>query len=110
MIGLNLNQEEQAALRDLKARLANEVGPVTLLLFGSKVKGEGTPESDLDVFIQVPEYTFEIESIIDDIIFEINLRHGVFISSVIFGENELAGGPLSESPLYKNVRSHGVRL
>jgi predicted nucleotidyltransferase len=107
---LRLKEEEQTALRELKGRLSNEIGSVTLFLFGSKARGEGVPDSDLDVLIQIPEYTAEIESKIDDIVFEINLRHGVFISSIIFGEKELEAGPLSESPLYRSVQRQGIRL
>jgi hypothetical protein len=36
--------------------------------------------------------------------------HGVFISSIIFGEKELEAGPLSESPLYRSVQRQGIRL
>jgi len=107
---LRLKEEERTALRELKGRLSDEIGPATLFLFGSKARGEGAPDSDLDLLIQVPEYTYETVSRIDDIVFEINVRHGVFISSIIFGQDELESGPLSESPLYKIVQRQGIRL
>ena len=107
---MRLKEEERTALRELKGRLSDEIGPATLFLFGSKARGEGAPDSDLDLLIQVPEYTYETVSRIDDIVFEINVRHGVFISSIIFGQDELESGPLSESPLYKIVQRQGIRL
>ena len=43
--------------------------------FGSKVRGEDTPESDIDVFIEIDNINSVIESEIDDIVYKINLEN-----------------------------------
>ena len=56
-----------------------------------------SPESDIDVMIEVENYTPEVEALIDELVFEINLNHDCLISAVIFGSKELHEGPLRES-------------
>jgi predicted nucleotidyltransferase len=107
---IGLTENEQLALRDLKETLSEHVALYALSLFGSRARGEETTDSDIDVMIEVEEYTPEVEAKIDDIIFLIDLKHDVFISATIFGKRELEDGPVSESPLYKSVERDGVRL
>ena len=61
------------------------------------MRGEESPESDIDVMIEVENYTPEVEALIDELVFEINLNHDCLISAVIFGSKELHEGPLRES-------------
>ena len=52
----------------------------------------------------------DIESRIDDIVFETNLGYDTFISTIIFSQEELEHGPMSESPIYKRIQAEGVRI
>ena len=45
-----------------------------------------------------------------DIRYQINLEHDVFISALVFGKDELEEGPMSESPIYKVIQMEGVPL
>ena len=107
---LRLKENEQRALRELKERLSRDVNLRALYLFGSKAKGDDSPDSDIDIMIEIEEYTPEIESTIDDIIFQVNLHYDVFISATIFDRKELEDGPMSQSPLYKSIERDGVGL
>ena len=103
-----MKPEEKAALSELKQRLFERFEVLELVLYGSKATGRDAPDSDIDVMIKLEEYTPEVESAIDDIIFEVNLAHGCLISAVLFGREELETGPMSESPLYKQIVAEGV--
>jgi predicted nucleotidyltransferase len=105
-----LSENEYAAVMSLKEELCKRYSVLKFRLFGSKVRGEGTPESDIDVMIEIATADPGIESGIDDLIFETNLKHDTFISAVIFSEKEITEGPLSESPLYKMIEKEGVPL
>ena len=76
----------------LKEALSKNIGLIDFCLFGSKVRGNAAPDSD-----------------IDDIVFKINLSFDCFISTIIFGRAELEG-PLSESPIYKTIEKEGIRI
>ena len=105
-----LNKNEKAAIRSLKNELSRRFDLVDLRLFGSKVRGEDTPESDMDVMIELAGTNPEIESQIYDIIFEINLKNDIFISAIIFSKNEIDEGPMAESPIYKVIQREGISV
>jgi len=105
-----LRENEKRAIKILKEELVKRFGLIELRLFGSKARGEGGAESDIDVMIKVAEINPEVEALIDDIIFKINLENDSLISAIIFGKRELEEGPLSESPIYKVIQKEGVPI
>jgi len=105
-----LNENEEKAVLRLKAVLKEKIKLIDFRLFGSRARGDASPDSDIDIMIEVEEYTPAIESLIDDIVFETNLAYDCFISTVIFSKKELEEGPLDESPLYKAIEKEGVRV
>ena len=110
MQNLTLNQNEEQAILELKRALMEKYNLIDFRVFGSKARGDADPDSDIDVMIELEECTPEIESDIDDVIFDINLSHDCFISTVMFSKKELEDGPLGESPLYKAISREGIRI
>ena len=104
-----LKSNEKKALRVLKEALS-PFDIIDLRLFGSKARGTDVEGSDIDVMMVIQERTPQIESTIDDLIFEINLEHDCLISAVYFSVPELDPGPMDQSPIYKRIVSEGVRL
>lgn len=107
---LELKENERIAVSRLKEALGKKLKLLDFRVFGSKARGDASPDSDIDVMIEVEDYNPAIESIIDDLVFEINLTFDCFISTVIFSKKELDEGPLSESPIYKAIEREGVRV
>lgn len=107
---LSLKQNERIALRQLKEELSERFQLVDLRLFGSKARGDDTPDSDIDVMIELEDFSPEIRLQIYDIIYEINLENDAFISATIFSRKEIEDGPISESPIYKTIQTHGVAV
>jgi predicted nucleotidyltransferase len=105
-----LSENERAALAKLKKTLEERFNLIDFRVFGSKARGEATPESDIDVMIEVEDYNPAVESGIDDLIFSINIAFDCFISAVIFGRKELEDGPLGESPLYRVIAKEGIAV
>ncbi|MCL5986429.1 MAG: nucleotidyltransferase domain-containing protein [Actinobacteria bacterium] len=107
---LKLKKNEDRALRVLKEELSRRFNVIDLRVFGSKVRGEDTPESDIDVMIELDEYNPDIKSQIYDIVFDINIENDTFISTTIFCKKEIEEGPLSESPIYKAIMREGALI
>lgn len=103
-----MTSEEKTALDELKRALQARYGVRSVMVYGSKARGDDSPDSDIDVMIVLDDYTPEIETAIDELVYDINLTHDCLISVVIFGRQELEEGPLSESPLYKRVLAEGI--
>ena len=105
-----LKEHEKAALIEFKKILQENYRLLDFRIFGSKARGEDSPDSDIDVMIKLPEITHSIENEINQIIFDINLKNDCFISVVLFGEKELKEGPMDQSPLYRTIEREGIPL
>ncbi len=101
---------EKKALNDLKTALQEQYKLLDLRIYGSKARGTDSQDSDLDIMIVLEDYSPMIESEIDDLIFEINLKYNCFITALFFGREELELGPLMESPIYKKIIQEGIIL
>jgi uncharacterized protein len=107
---MKLAENEEKALKQLRGELYARYPIIDIRLYGSKARGEGRQDSDLDVMVELPDYDRAIVEEIDDIIYQINLEYDVFISALVFGKDELEEGPMSESPIYKVIQMEGVPL
>ncbi len=101
---------ERKALEGLRRKLLKDHRLLDFRIYGSKAKGTDMEDSDLDVMIVLEELTPQIESKIDDLVFEVNLEYGCLITPLYFGRDELEVGPLSESPVYKKALQEGISL
>jgi predicted nucleotidyltransferase len=106
---MKLAENEERALKELRQELA-KYPIIDICLYGSKARGEGREDSDLDIMIEIPDYDRAMVAEIDGIIYRINLKHDVFISALVFGKDELEEGPMSEAPIYKVIQREGVPL
>jgi len=50
----SVTQLEQEAIDELVRRLVEAMGPERIYLFGSRGRGDGTPDSDYDLMVVVP--------------------------------------------------------
>ena len=107
---MRLKAGEEKALRALKEELSERYKPLELRLFGSKARGESSPDSDIDVFIVLRQVNWQIEREIYDLCFEISLEHDVLISPIIFSEEELKGPAMKASPFLAAVEREGIPL
>lgn len=107
---MSLKHAEKNALLALKKILSEKYDLLDFRVFGSKAREEDTPESDIDVMIELAEISPWIEAEIDSLIFTINLEYDCFISAVLFGKKELEEGPLDQSPLYRVIEREGISL
>lgn len=107
---LNLKENEERAVLRLKEVLKEKFNLLNFRIYGSKARGDASPDSDIDVMIELEDYIPEIEAAIDDFVFELNLAYDCFISTLIFSKKELEEGPLDESPIYKAIEKEGVKV
>ena len=101
---------EKKALNALRTKLLKNYGLLDFRIYGSKAKGTDVEDSDLDIMIVIEDYSPLVESEIDDLIFDINLKYDCFITALYFGRKELDMGPLKESPIYKKILREGICL
>jgi predicted nucleotidyltransferase len=74
---------------ELKALLAQRHSVRDIRLFGSKARGTGHVESDLDLFIVVPDLDWEGAKAIYTLCFELSLRYDLLIAPTLCSQVEL---------------------
>ncbi|HLA37354.1 MAG TPA: nucleotidyltransferase domain-containing protein [Candidatus Brocadiales bacterium] len=77
-----LKEKDRLAIQDFSQQVKNTLGKrvVAIKLFGSKLKGVDTLESDIDIAVIVKKGSPDVWKKVMDIVFNVNLEHDVYIS------------------------------
>ncbi|MDZ7261965.1 MAG: nucleotidyltransferase domain-containing protein [candidate division KSB1 bacterium] len=105
------NKETQALdllIRNLRRHLKDQL--VRIQLFGSKTKGNFSPDSDIDVLLIVRQRTEEVLERIAELHLKVDLKYDPHISLIIFSEHEYLQNEAFESPFIKNINREGILL
>jgi predicted nucleotidyltransferase len=108
---ISLTSREREALREA-ARVLRERFPVEqVILFGSKARGQGDAESDLDLLILTSrELPWKERDTLVDALFEIQLAYDVLLSPLVLGRHEWEEGLYSVVPLQAEVARDGIAV
>ncbi|MBI5235138.1 MAG: nucleotidyltransferase domain-containing protein [Deltaproteobacteria bacterium] len=83
---------------------------MTLEVFGSKVRGNFEPESDIDIFVLVRTFTPDIITAVAAISSDISIEMGVLISPVVLSNNEYEKNARSNTFFFQEIKNCGVLL
>jgi hypothetical protein len=104
-----MNRKDLAIARSFKQLVQQRVRPLDIRVFGSRARGDATPDSDLDLFVVVEHATSDIERFISDCAWEAGFAQDVVIVPVVVGKDRI-DGPLKESVFILNVYREGVEV
>lgn len=107
-----LTKVEQQALASFKAALQSLLGDklLSVRLFGSRARDEGTEESDLDVLVIVREKDRALYRRIVEESLNIDLVYDVNLAPTILSEEEYRRNREYGTPFYRNVEKEGIAL
>ena len=107
-----LQAKDSEALRDFLRELRRRLGEklIEVKLFGSKARGDDSPESDINVLVVVRGAGVEIEDRILDIAFEVNLKHEVYISPRVVDRAILDDPVWKITPFLRSISREGIPL
>ncbi len=107
-----LNETEQFAVdqfaKSLRAKLGRAL--VKMELFGSKIKGNFTESSDIDILIIARERTLDVMEAVADVTAHLNIEYNLSLSPVVFSEQEFKVNADMSSPFSLAVEAEGVLL
>jgi predicted nucleotidyltransferase len=83
---------------------------IDIEIFGSKVRGDITKDSDIDILIVVKNRTIDVMDKIAQFTSELNLEFNHFLSPVIFSEYEYKVNKDMASPFTLSIEREGVVL
>ena len=104
-----MNRKDLALAHSFKRLVQQRVRPLSVRVFGSRARGDGAPDSDLDVFVVVDQATSDIERFISDCAWEAGFARDVVIVPVVVGKDRI-DGPLKESVFILNVYRESVEV
>jgi len=97
-------------IEEFKTLVQRKVEVREIRAFGSRARGDATPESDLDVLVVIDHLDHSIERYISDCAWEVGFDKDVVVVPVVVSEHALKGSPLRESVFIKNVYREGISI
>lgn len=83
---------------------------VTLVLYGSRARGDWDPSSDVDIAAVIDGLSRDEHRHILDVVADIEVRHGFFVSLVLFSAEEFAKLLARERRVALDIQREGVPL
>jgi predicted nucleotidyltransferase len=99
---------DRAIARELRQRLGQGVKIEDFRVFGSRVRGEATPESDLDIYLVVSELTPALRRWIDEVAWEVGFDRDRVISTLVTTRVGLEQGPFGAQPVVRIIEREGI--
>lgn len=107
-----LTKVEQQALARFRDALRSLLGEnlLSLRLFGSRARAEGTEESDLDVLVLVKKKDRDLCRRIVEESLEVDLAYGTNLAPTVLSADEYRQNQEYGTPFYRNIEREGVSL
>jgi len=107
-----LQPDELRAVEEFKRRLIAELpGQVKdIILFGSKVRGDAHPGSDIDLLVVVDRRVPEVDDVISEITADTLVEQRIDISALDFTTDQIAELAAIGTPFIRNVADEGIVL
>ncbi len=109
---MSLNKQEEKVVREFVKEIKKSLDDniVFLELFGSKVRGDFSSDSDIDILLVVKKKNPEVRDMIFDILFDIDPYYKFKVSPVIYSEFEYQRNKELQSTFVETISKEGVML
>lgn len=106
---LPLDPNDRRAIEAAVELLCQRFSVEQVILYGSKVTGKDTAESDIDLLV-LTHYplSWQERNAITDALFDLELAYEVVISTLIVANSEWALGSYTLLPIHQEIEKHGV--
>ena len=107
-----LRADERRAVATFRERVEDALGSnlAALKLFGSKAVGRSTAASDIDLLVMVKRYSAQIENLVIDVAFDVNLEYGVYISPRVIGKATFTHTVWRRTPFLRTVVRESIAV
>ena len=108
---IELTPRDRDALDDAIHILKRQFPTARVILFGSKSRGTGNTESDMDLLVLTTrKLTWREKDAITDALYDVELKHEVVISTLVATDEEWENGTFSIMPIHAEVAHDGIEV
>lgn len=107
--GIVMDSKQMAVAKELRSRISRKYTIRDFKLFGSSARGDRHADSDIDVFVRLPNLDSAIEEDLFDMAYDLELAHDCVID-IIAVSDEDAVRSIDGIPVYQNIQSEGISL
>lgn len=105
-----LTDMDRRVAQDFRRRITSIVPVLDMCVFGSRARGDATPESDLDLFVEVEHLTPELREQIFELAWEVGFEEDRVISTIVTTSEQLAHGAIGANPLIRQIEREGIHV
>ena len=107
-----MNENERYAVECFREAVRKNIGEsvISVSVFGSKVRGDYSEASDIDILVVVKERSMAVMDQIAEITSELNIEYNLSIAPVVFSEQEYSMNASMDSPFTIATNAEGLRL
>jgi predicted nucleotidyltransferase len=95
--------------KELKTNISLKYEVDELKVFGSSARDDRREDSDIDIYVLIPEVNRQIEEDLFDIAYDLELKYDCLIDLIVFDKQAL-NGKYTSAPIYKKVLSEGLSI
>ncbi|UJS18805.1 MAG: nucleotidyltransferase domain-containing protein [Candidatus Jettenia sp.] len=109
-----MKEEDKEIVLEFKRRLTEDIRVQIekVIVFGSRARGEGTEDSDLDVIVLVREKTPKIEKKLEDVAYSVMWDYDFrpIISLKVFSKSQFDEATAKGFSFYKHIQKEGISV
>jgi predicted nucleotidyltransferase len=106
-----LSDKEQEAAMCFVSRLMDEnIIPLSVILFGSKARGDYDVESDIDLLLVLPDVDIVLRDHIRDVAADIAIDFPAYLSTRVWSEAYFREQAQANTILFQEIQADGIEL
>ena len=105
-----IKENDLQTARALKNRISKLTPLIDFRLFGSRARGDGDDDSDMDIFMEFETIDKALKNKIKNAAWEITLESGIVVTTLLFSRDEIENSPLRSSPIIRTIMEEGIPI
>jgi predicted nucleotidyltransferase len=106
-----LSQKERESILEAVRALKWDLPVTRVILFGSKARGQGWPDSDIDLLVLTScPVGSRLRATVSDRLADINLQNDVLLTSVVISEQDWSSGLIRYMLIHDEVERDGCEI
>jgi predicted nucleotidyltransferase len=105
-----LSEKDKIIAKQFKEKLIELTPLVRVLVYGSRARGDSSPDSDMDIYIEIPRLTQKMRRNISELAWEVGYENGIIISTFVVTLFDIEEGPVGANPLVRVVNTEGIPI